>query len=418
MEIKINNKDNIKNATTVARAISKSMGRSSLTRMAQDSIFQFPLLISSGIEADDIMTISAAIEKQYASLLTSALSLRGNVPVKKYENIQSYLQTFHSNKDIPSNIKAATSIAFENASFSDKVISNLGGACWDIPDNQITLESLNDTYKPYARTKKVLEEKLRIANEALIDEQELKDAATRIEREESNSASTGISSKARAGVKHPAIVRNDKITSLEPTLINVEFVFHGNNDSWKQNVVIGVKNMVRIIRSDIMVANMAEASKESYNIFKFIKWTKGEFKIIKDFIFNSSEMKDMATTSSKDSGRWWKALKRRRAINNITKFFDNKVLPNTTIIITSYEAEQIAGLTGVNLAETHNALNLINKSYLLGFGIVDTSSKSLSMLFDGDSDFSNMSMNALRSNNGKDVNLNNMKDVMKLMGRI
>ena len=139
------------------------------------------------------MTISAAIEKQYASLLTSALSLRGNVPVKKYENIQSYLQTFHSNKDIPSNIKAATSIAFENASFSDKVFSNLGDACWDIPDNQITLESLNDTYKPYARTKKVLEEKLRIANEALIDEQELKDAATRIEREESNSASTGVS---------------------------------------------------------------------------------------------------------------------------------------------------------------------------------------------------------------------------------
>lgn len=418
MEIKINNKDNIKNATTVARAISKSMGRSSLTRMAQDSIFQFPLLISSGIEADDIMTISSAIEKQYASLLTSALSLRGNVPVKKYENIQSYLQTFHSNKDIPSNIKAATNIAFESASFSDKVIPNLGDACWDIPDDQITLENLNDTYRPYVRTKRVLEEKLRVAKESLIDEQELKDAATRIEREESNSASTGISPKARSGVKHPAIVRNDKITSLEPTLINVEFVFHGNNDSWKQNVVIGVKNMVRIIRSDIMVSNMAEASKESYGIFKFIKWTKGEFKIIKDFIFNSSEMKDMATTSSKDSGRWWKALKRRRAINNITKFFDNKVLPNTTIIITSYEAEQIAGLTGVNLAETHNALNLINKSYLLGFGIVDTSSKSLSMLFDGDSDFANMSMNALRSNNGKDVNLNNMKDVMKLMGRI
>ena len=75
-------------------------------------------------------------------------------------------------------------------------------------------------------------------------------------------------------------------------------------------------------------------------------------------------------------------------------------------------------ISGIRLSEIHNALKLINKYYLLGFGIYDTNSRTLSMMFDGDADFASVSISSLKGSNNKEVDLSNMKDVMKLIGRI
>ncbi len=421
MEIKIgkDTSEIIRNATTVARVVKKTMGRNSLTRMASDSIFQFPLLMSSSINTEDSTVISRAIERQYASLLVSVFSLNGAISLKKYENIQSYLKNFHNNKDIPSNIRGGLRHVFESASLHQdpSIPSGLGAACWDIIEDQVNIESINNLYKPYERTKKVLRDKIDMANESSVS-QKLKDTATKLNQDNERDRFAGLNRDHKSALSAPAVARNDKLTALEPTMINVQFVMYGEKQGQvTQNVVLGVKTMIRQIRSDIMVANMADAAKDSFSIFKFIKWTKGEYKFFQDFVFNITDIKDMAT-SSKDSTRWISALKRRKAINNIGKYFKNSVLPNTTIILTSYEIEEIAGLSGVNLSEVHNALKLVAKYYLLGFGIYDVESKTLSMLFDGETDFSSSSIAALKSNNNRDVDLNNMKEVMKLMGRI
>lgn len=452
MEIKIDKDMSkiLRNSTTVAKFIKKSIGRDSLTRMAQDSIFQFPLLISSSIDTDDITILAKAIERQYASLLVSVFSLRGSVPLDKYDNLQEYLKTFHNNKDIPANIKAATNMVFESANISNESTQplGLGAACWDIIEEQVNTNKVNDIYKPYERTKTVLHEKIEIAKEATENKDTRSEAIKKIQDTKTYDTIKKVNLKYNEdlaahkfdGVHDkkfdkngkliqstgrpldtPTIIKNDKATALEPTMISAQFVLHGEGQGQiVQNAVIGVKAMIRIIRSDLMVANMVEASKDSYGIFKFIKWTKGEYKFVRDFIFNASEIKDVATSTSSDSLRWIKALKRRKAINNVTKFFQNGLLPHTTVIITKYEIEQIAEIGGINLSEIHNALRLINKYYLLGFGIYDTETKTLSILFDedGTNDFSSVSLNSLKTSNNKDIDLTNMKEVMKLMGRI
>lgn len=126
----------------------------------------------------------------------------------------------------------------------------------------------------------------------------------------------------------------------------------------------------------------------------------------------------MATASSKNGTKWWKALKRRKAVNNVSKFFDNKVLPNSTIIMTSYEVARVAELTGVDLSQDSQALSLIAKSYLLGFGIYDTETNILSMMFDGENDFADVTIGALKAGNNKETDLTNPKEMLKLMGRI
>ncbi len=435
MEIKIDKdmSNILRNTTAVAKIIKKSVGRNSITRMAQDSIFQFPVLISSSINIDDATVLAKALERQYASLLVSIFSLRGSIPLNKYENVQDYLKSFHNNSDIPSNIKAATNMIFESATLATESTFPLGigAACWDIIEEQVNSNKINDIYKPYERTKTVLREKLEIAKEATVAEtiqkNKVYDTAKKIktfaDNEKKGEEFAGINpgKNNKTALSAPTVVKNDKLNALEPTLLNVQFVLHGEGQGQiTQNVVIGVKSMIRVIRSDLMVANMAEASKDSYGIFKFIKWTKGEYKFLRDFVFNATEIKDVATSTSKDSFRWIKALKRRKAINSVSKFFQNGVLPHTTIILTRYEVEEIAALSGVNLSELHNALRLINKYYLLGFGIYDSETKTLSMLFDedGTNEFTSVSLNSLKTSNSKDVDLSNMKEVMKLMGRI
>lgn len=433
MEIKLNKdaKDVIRNVNTIAKMVKNTSSRNSLTRMAQDSIFQFPLMLDASIDTDDAMIISRAVEKQYAALLVSVFSLRGSIHTKEYENVQDYLKSFHNNSDIPSNIKAATKFVFESAIMSEGIIapSGLGEVCWDIVEEQINTTSLNDIYKPYTETKRILKEKLVIANEAKTEAntkknsydnptyQKIKDTATKIDQSNDANNNDKLKRETVERKNFNAIVRNDKLGAMEPSMINVQFVMHGDGKQWTENIVLGVKTMTRMIRSDIMIANMAEAAKDSHGIFKFIKWTKGEYKFINDFIFKLSEIQDMAT-SSKDANRWMPALKRRKAINNVSKFFKNNVLPHTTIIITDYTVEKIAEISGIKLSEVHNALKLISKYYLLGFGIYDTESRTLSMMFDGDTDFNTVSISSLKSGNSKEVDLSNMKDVMKLMGRM
>lgn len=431
MEININEtKDiakTISSTLQIAKTIKNTMGRSSLTRMAEDSIFQFPVLISSSIDTEKIITISRALEKQYASLMVTVLSMHNGVDLKKYDNLTNYVKKFHSNKDIPSNIKAANTAIFGTESITtiDEHIYGMEAvalACWDITEEQVNESVLNDIYKPYERTKKILEDRLsmaKVATEA-INKDDLIQIADDLKRNEKVSEFGGFNKDTVQMRTMPAIVKNDRLTAMEPTLINTQFVFYGEGSKqWTQNVVLGIKAMTRIIRSDLMVSNMADAAKNSNAIFKFIKWAKGEAKFVKDFIFKVGEVKDLATTSSKDGSRWIRALKRRKAINNVSKFFDNKVLPNTTIIITSYEAMKIAELTGVDLTREDNAYNLIAKYYLLGFGIYDTETDILSMMFDdSNASFSQVTISQLASNNKKDVDLNNTREVMKLMGRL
>ena len=93
-------------------------------------------------------------------------------------------------------------------------------------------------------------------------------------------------------------------------------------------------------------------------------------------------------------------------------------MPNLTVILTTYEVEAIKQVCGVDLSLLQNALSLINKCYFLAFGIYDSESETLQILFDGDPDFAYVTFDAMKSvNKNQSVDIANLQSVMRLMNR-
>jgi hypothetical protein len=190
-----------------------------------------------------------------------------------------------------------------------------------------------------------------------------------------------------------AIVKSDKLAAMEPTIVNINMVFYNDSAQWNQMINLGVKSMVRLVKSNLMVANMIEASKDQ-GIFKFIKWTKGEYGL-HDLLLGFSEMKSSGVGAAR--GNWLKALKNRKRLNNIYKLVDHRLLPNCTIIITDAEAEQVRLDCGLDLRSASVVKKIMSKYFLLGFGIYDTESKVLDIMYDSDQTFASYSLRALTS---------------------
>lgn len=429
------------------KGASSTLERTSLTRLGKDSILQSPVISSSAIGTDETIIIARAIEKYIAAMAVSGFSMRV-VDLSKNDDIAQYIKRFHNNSNIPSNVTAASKFVLESANYiDDKLLQATESeilSCWNVTDENVSMESVNDIYRPYDNTKNIIMDKiqkLESANESILNKDsklnsgldklnssfggDTKNTAVRnkeittMKNSKGETSTTTKTSQVTSNIFN-AIVKNDRVTALEPTMANIQFVVHGgdgDNKQFVQNVVLGFKAMVRIVRSDIMVANMIEAAKNSNIIFKFIKWTKGEFKFVKDIIFNITEIKDSAISDNSDKN-FLKAIKRRKEINDVSKFFDNKIPPSTTIIMSSYEVARVAEATGVNLSEIHNALKLLNKYYLIGFGIYDTETKILSMLFDGDDQFIETTIDSLKTSTDKNSSMISMSDAMKVFGRI
>jgi hypothetical protein len=175
--------------------------------------------------------------------------------------------------------------------------------------------------------------------------------------------------------------------------------------------------MPRIVGSNLMIASMINACKESHGIFKFLKWTKGEVKTL-DAIFGVSAAKNKAIVKhDKNHVKFLEQSKKRKGINGVGKFVKNEVLPTTTIIITNYEAAKIKEECGVDLTDLKEAVKLMNKYYLLSFAIYDTEQNTMKVLFDCDTDWGYTTIGSLKAAVNKTSDVLNQNEVLRIFGR-
>jgi hypothetical protein len=244
---------------------------------------------------------------------------------------------------------------------------------------------------------------------------------TTIKQGSSKSATT---SPYTVSANSPAIIRNDKITMLEPTMMEVQFIMHGSSSMnggaanvHLQNVIIGIKSMIRLVSPNIMIPNMIDSVEGSRNAFKFIKWTQGEFKFIRDLIFGISSAKDEAI-KSKTASRWWAALKKRKRNSKLFMGNQVKISPISTIVMTAQEVEEVKNATNLDLRDPSVAIKMMDNLFLLGFMIYDSETEIVSSLFDGFDEFADMTIGSLRTNNGKDIDMTQAKEFLKLIGKV
>lgn len=248
-------------------------------------------------------------------------------------------------------------------------------------------------------------------------------------------ASAGFSDIRRDGRSKDDVakfIRDDKLSSLEPILMDVSFLVKGgHNDAmmgsnptknghfkYTSHAVVGVKCMVRLISPELMIPNVISSCQDSSLAFKFVKWTKGEMKVMRDMVFNISQIKDDARAKN-TADKWFAALRKRKRNAKSFKFGGSTgINPFCTLVITAEDALQIRETSGYDLYNLETARKLMDNLYLLGFMIVNTSTEIVSTLYDGYADFEDTTLKSLKIGNASKDPTDQMLEIMKRMNRI
>ena len=409
---------NVNTAIGTGKVVAKYVSNTSLTKLAKDSIFQFPVIISASIDNDEIFVMAKSLERSYASMMVSVISLSNYVDLTKYgkeDYLINFLRRFHSNTNIGGNIIASESISISEANIlpQENVVGVNIASLWDSVYESVDNESINDMYRPYNRTKHILENALEESMTVKIGDSKdpkitINNADAISKLGDKNTAYTdkdGNTKAIRGGATKPnQVVKSDYMTDMAPTMINVTVVADatGKGATWTQSVVIGIKAMVRMVKSGVMINNMMDAFKDR-GLFKWLSWTKGEISTA-ELIFGAGKaMQDGYAAGKGDN--WLKTLRERKMMQGINKILGKRLLPNASIIITESEAIAIHDALGIDVHNPADVKKMMNRYFLLAFGIYDTENKLLDIMYDGESQFSTESIRELAAKNKKDTNL-------------
>ena len=404
---------NVNTAVSTGKVIAKYVSNTSLTKLAKDSIFQFPVIISASIDNDEIFVMAKSFERSYASMMVSVISMSSYIDLNKYgkeDYLVNFLRRFHSNTNIGGNIIASESVSISDANIlpQENVVGVNVAALWDSVYESVDNTSINDMYRPFKRTTRILEDALEagtFAKTITIGNTSIDNADTIAKIGQKNVVNDeGKPIRNSKSDKFNQVVKSDYMTDMAPTMINVTVVADatGKGATWTQSVVLGIKSMVRMVKSGVMVNNMMDAFKDR-GLFKWLSWTKGEISTA-ELIFGAGKaMQDGYAAGKGDN--WLKLLRERKMAQGINKILGKRLLPNASIVITESEALAIKEATGVDPHNPADVQKMMNRYFLLAFGIYDTENKLLDVMYDGESQFSTESIRELAAKNKKDTNL-------------
>ena len=405
--------ENVNTAVSTGKVIAKYVSNTSLTKLAKDSIFQFPVIISASIDNDEIFVMAKSFERSYASMMVSVISMSSYIDLNKYgkeDYLVNFLRRFHSNTNIGGNIIASESISISDANIlpQENVVGVNIAALWDSVYESVDNTSINDMYRPFKRTTRILEDALEagtFTKTITIGNTSIDNADTIAKIGQKNVVNNeGKPIRNSKSDKFNQVVKSDYMTDMAPTMINVTVVADatGKGATWTQSVVLGIKAMVRMVKSGVMVNNMMDAFKDR-GLFKWLSWTKGEISTA-ELIFGAGKaMQDGYAAGKGDN--WLKLLRERKMAQGINKLLGKRLLPNASIVITESEALAIKEATGVDPHNPADVQKMMNRYFLLAFGIYDTENKLLDVMYDGESQFSTESIRELAAKNKKDTNL-------------
>lgn len=206
-----------------------------------------------------------------------------------------------------------------------------------------------------------------------------------------------------------------KCNELVPTTLSLTLqVKAGDNFGGVSNFVIGIKGLLHPVNSDDMISNLLSGYKSGNKFFNFLRWSSGEIKFIKDLILNMDNIReDVVRKHAKNGSGWWSALKRRRNVAALRRIKGSgRILPNTTIVCSINEIDELKEAYGVDLMNPTSIKKIMKTFFLLGFVVVDDSQELCHFIFDGENNYQVVSFNGLeKENNSK----NDFKDIYKLI---
>ncbi len=423
--------------------------KTSVSALAKDLVLQYPVLISADIPYENEIIIAKALELQYAAFQIMVLSADTafGVDPSQTAGVRDLLSRYHSNSDTPNMVDYAGNMIYKAGS----IVSAIGSlesaeislksatpierghddefleSLWETPLDAVESTTLNEMYNPVNALINTISELSN--NLEMTTATESDDALSTI----ANIPATTFNARKLGDTSDKGRYANDlktapkaantlkdlskDFTKLEPTMIELEFFVRNGDDSQMRRAVIGVAAAPRSIPSDIMRANIIKALQHDNTGFKFVSWTRGEQKVVKDFIFNVSNIKEDAMAKSKYD-KWFAALRKRKRNSKAFKGGKTTINPLTSIVLTKNDVALIKQTSGFDLLDEHVAAKLMDSLYLLCLMVVDTDTDLVSTLLDGNQYYTETTIEHLKkANKSKDNDLTNVREMLKLLGR-
>lgn len=387
--------------------------RSSISRIAADAIAYFTCLVDDQCTLDEGMLITRALEKRFASFLLVAMSMDPNFNLSGDNTLADYVKKFHQNMD--TGVGVSPKFSMETAT-----VENL----------ERLAESIGKEYMMFATTETV--QIMHAIYEGVHSDTINKDAAKLNFYLEESLNPTPINDCGRYKPVHEGIGdRNSSVVNTEfkkandmvPTLIHIVVTDTSATENNNHDFIVGVKATLHPVPQSAIVLNLVKGLKNDDGFFRFMRWTTGEIKFAKDFLFMIDQLKLEAVTSSGNSGnRYFNMGRRRRELANIkNRFTKENLMPNMTLIVTTDCLQKIKDEYGYDItpkggsSQVALVKKLMYNYFMLGFVIVDQGLTRVHLLIDGDTDFDTYTYAGLDKEGQQ--NDKQFKDMMKMLGR-
>lgn len=386
----------------------------SIIRGANDATFQFPCLISDTIPIDLANTLVRTLDRVYADLTQTWISMHPIMDMSLDPTPMSYLKRLHQNirlesveEDNGEIYEKCVEEAYNGESMLYMNRSKTYGMLITGADrtSKAMLEShreyLNDCMSDYD---------LRPFHEADSDMSNAYDLAnnlmdSKLKQIENEKRKDMLAQTAKR--EAPKLLDREvkKSNDITPYGIQVRLIAKNEKNEFFQYIdfVIGVKAIMHPIKSDDMISNIQRALQNKSLAFKLLRWTSGEISLMKNVILNLDEIK---MDASNRKNRWFPTL--RRLKNKHFRLHDltvpHAVIPNATIAISSYEAEYLEQNMSINVRDANIAKRIMNNLFLVSFVIIDEATGTLNILYDGSSAYQTYSLEMLERENSLSSN--------------
>lgn len=428
-----------------------NMNTKSISRRAQASTCQFPCLIPDTIPLTHASVICKNMDRVYASFIQTVVSSDPLIDITIDRSPLDYMKRLHQNLRLESVIdeEALFKAKKENAELRQFMESE----CPDlyVPEElyEETVERIyNGEYKLYLNTagtfgvavkESVISLDVDNMNKALMESYlssfdlhpfpvtEAPDSLSKSDAlkgflNNANNKSKMDEQKSMQQITKdmstPRLVDRDakRVNELQPYGLSVRLMAVNDKKEFVQymDFIIGIKTILHVCKSKELVEATGNILKNRNPVFNFIKWTTGEISFVKDFLLHIDEMKIDTTYRSRGANPWIPTLKRLKekkvkfSLSGVTK-----LVPNATMVLSSFEVEDIRREYGVDVRDTYFAKKLMQELFLLSFIIVDEGSETIDILYEGADSFETYTLETLQ----KEVDMSSNK-LGKEIGRM
>lgn len=419
----------IKNAPRVINNISQSnLNGRSMIRRAKDATFQFPMIIPKSCPIDMATACTRMMDRVYAGYTQIALGNNSTMNMALDSSPTQFLKRFHQNIKFEQAIADLSVPEDEREAYMEKVYNGEYRLFTD-PSKQFfmlfntsdkklgaMLESNREGLKPYLseinmskQMRDIFESTHEDAyTEAESDEttaeditQALLDGKLKQQQLSDRRAVSDIAKNYASTLRGPQLTDGDikRMNDMTPYAVQIRLSVVNSADEFVQfmDIVVGIKTVLHLVDTDDMISNLEKALQNRSVLFRFLRWTTGEISLVKDLLLNMDDLRFDAANQNAGKSPLFGNLKRmkRRGVGMSGFSMPHGLIPNATLLVTSYEVDHMKNTYGIDMREESVAKKLMEGLDLMTFIICDDGAGTVDILYDGDATFQTYALESI-----------------------